>query len=53
MSKMSELHLTIVELLEQGSNAGYISNHIGVPLEWVKELEKEVKTVEYTASFNL
>ena len=46
MSKMNELHLTITEYLEQGDNPYRVASVLSVPVEWVLEIEKEVRRVE-------
>lgn len=50
MSKMNELHLTITEYLEQGDNPYRVASVLNVPVEWVREIEKEVRQVERTVS---
>ena len=42
MSKMSELHLSITELLEQGDNVYRIAEVLEVPVEMVLEVEKDM-----------
>lgn len=51
MSKMSNLHLTITDYLEQGDNAFRVAAVLNVPLEWVQEIEKEVRVAEQVASW--
>lgn len=50
MSKMNDLHLTIAEYLEQGDNPYRVASVLNVPVEWVFEIEKEVRQVEREVS---
>jgi hypothetical protein len=43
MSKMSELHIEICEMLENGYDADDISVILGVPLDWVTNVAKNTE----------
>ena len=40
MSRMSELHIEISEMLENGYDADDISVVLGVPIDWVTKVAK-------------
>jgi len=47
MSKMSELHLAITELLEQGDNVYRIAEVLEVPVEMVLEIDESMIVEDY------
>jgi len=47
MSKMSELHLAITELLEQGDNVFRIAEVLEVPVEMVLDVKEEMIVEDY------
>lgn len=51
MSKMNELHSTVVEYLEQGDNVFRFASVLDVPLEWVKAIEREMVQTQMTGWF--
>lgn len=53
MSKMSVIHQTITEYLEQGDNVYRIASVLDVPLAWVQEIAKEVGIAETATGWYL
>lgn len=53
MSKMSVIHQTITDYLEQGDNVYRIASVLDVPLSWVQEIAKEVGIAESTTGWYL
>lgn len=39
MARMSELMIDVEEMLRDGMNAGTVAETLGVPYDWVKEIE--------------
>ena len=47
MSRMSDLWITISEMLEEGMEPLQVANLLGVPIQWVLDVEASMKTETY------
>jgi len=46
MGRMAELELEIVELLNEGNDADVIAKKLGIPVQWVTDVEESVRGEE-------
>ena len=44
MSKMSQIHARIEELVLQGIDAETISNKLDIPIDWIHAIEDELES---------
>lgn len=52
MGRMAELELEIVELLNEGNDAHVIAKKLGIPEDWVLDVEESARGDDYDDSMD-